>query len=81
MMMRLQQMPSDAKEVLHESMHGQESLRLPRSFPPEFDLAIADEAHRTTGALLAGRRSDGARKVDFQEFHDDERLIFSFRPN
>ena len=24
---------------------------------PEFDLAIADEAHRTTGALLAGRRS------------------------
>ena len=48
---------------------------------PEFDLAIADEAHRTTGALLAGRRSDGARKVDFQEFHDDERLIFSFRPN
>ena len=32
MMMRLQQMPSDAKEVLHQSMHGQESLRLPRSF-------------------------------------------------
>ena len=32
MMMRLQQMPSDAKEVLHESVHGQESLRLPRSF-------------------------------------------------
>ena len=31
-MMRLQQMPSDAKEVLHESVHGQESLRLPRSF-------------------------------------------------
>ena len=30
--MRLQQMPSDAKEILHESMHGQESLRLPRSF-------------------------------------------------
>ena len=28
MMMRWQQMPSDAKEVLHESMHGQESLRL-----------------------------------------------------
>ena len=32
MMMRLQQMPSGAKEILHESMHGQESLRLPRSF-------------------------------------------------
>ena len=41
---------------------------------PEFDLAIADEAHRTTGALLTRRGSNGARKVDFQEFHDDERL-------
>ncbi|MDE0661782.1 MAG: DEAD/DEAH box helicase family protein [Gammaproteobacteria bacterium] len=41
---------------------------------PAFDLAIADEAHRTTGAVLdsAGRR--GARKVDFQEFHDERRL-------
>ena len=37
---------------------------------PDFDLAIADEAHRTTGAFLAGRKSE----VDFQEFHDDERL-------
>ena len=37
---------------------------------PEFDLAIADEAHRTTGAFVVGRRSE----VDFQEFHDDERL-------
>ena len=41
---------------------------------PEFELAIADEAHRTTGALLGGRRSNYARKVDFQEFHDDVRL-------
>ena len=41
---------------------------------PEFDLAIADEAHRTTGASLAGPISDGVRKVDFQEFHDDARL-------
>ncbi len=41
---------------------------------PAFDLAIADEAHRTTGALLDGRRSGAARKVDFQEFHDDARL-------
>ena len=41
---------------------------------PAFDLAIADEAHRTTGAILAGQRSSGARRVDFQEFHDDERL-------
>ena len=39
-----------------------------------FDLAIADEAHRTTGVSLAGQRSDAVRKVDFQEFHDDERL-------
>lgn len=37
---------------------------------PEFNLAIADEAHRTTGAFVVGRRSE----VDFQEFHDDERL-------
>ena len=41
---------------------------------PEFDLAIADEAHRTTGALRDGHRSSGARKVDFQEFHDELRL-------
>ena len=38
---------------------------------PQFDLAIADEAHRTTGASLAGY---GAKRVDFQEFHDDQRL-------
>ena len=41
---------------------------------PKFELAIADEAHRTTGALLGGRRSGGTRKIDFQEFHDDQRL-------
>ena len=41
---------------------------------PAFDLAIADEAHRTTGAVLDGRRSNGARRVDFQEFHDETRL-------
>ncbi len=38
---------------------------------PEFDLAIADEAHRTTGIL---RQSKEDRKVDFQEFHDEKRL-------
>ena len=32
MMASLQQMPSDAKEVLHESMDGQESLRLAGRF-------------------------------------------------
>ena len=42
---------------------------------PEFDLAIADEAHRTTGALRATSGAGGTRKVDFQEFHDDERLL------
>ena len=41
---------------------------------PVFDLAIADEAHRTTGAFLTGSKSNGGRRVDFQEFHDDERL-------
>ncbi len=41
---------------------------------PAFDLAIADEAHRTTGALVGARGSDDARKVDFQEFHDETRL-------
>ena len=41
---------------------------------PAFDLAIADEAHRTTGAVLDGRKSGNGRKVDFQEFHDDARL-------
>ena len=41
---------------------------------PAFDLAIADEAHRTTGAVLEGRRLSGGRQVDFQEFHDNVRL-------
>ena len=41
---------------------------------PAFDLAIADEADRTTGALVDGRRARSARKVDFQEFHDSTRL-------
>ena len=35
---------------------------------PAFDLAIADEAHRTTGAQSAGQNS--SRKIDFQEIHD-----------
>ena len=41
---------------------------------PAFDLAIADEAHRTTGALVEARGANGAGKVDFQEIHDDARL-------
>ena len=39
---------------------------------PAFNLAIADEAHRTTGARLEGRNN--AKKVDFQEIHDGMRL-------
>ena len=37
---------------------------------PRFDLAIADEAHRTTGVV----RDDVVGKVDFQAFHDSARL-------
>lgn len=37
---------------------------------PQFDLAIADEAHRTTGV---DSKADG--KVNFQLFHDAENLI------
>ena len=43
---------------------------------PAFDLAIADEAHRTTGIVrddVAGRGRNGDG-VDFQAFHDDARL-------
>ena len=36
-----------------------------------FDLAIADEAHRTTGVR---QEATPDRKVDFQEFHDSGRL-------
>ena len=36
---------------------------------PRFDLAIADEAHRTTGVVRGG-----TAEVDFQSFHDDRRL-------
>ncbi|MCY4527853.1 MAG: DEAD/DEAH box helicase family protein [Chloroflexi bacterium] len=41
---------------------------------PEFDLGIADEAHRTTGAIRNDRNSNGGPRVDFQRFHDDQRL-------
>ena len=39
---------------------------------PRFDLAIADEAHRTTGIVREG--GVGREKVDFQAFHDEARL-------
>ena len=40
---------------------------------PAFDLAIADEAHRTTG-VSPSETAGSARRVDFQEIHDDGRL-------
>ena len=43
---------------------------------PAFDLAIADEAHRTTGV---DRSSINGVKIDFQEFHDAQRLQASKR--
>ena len=42
---------------------------------PRFDLAIADEAHRTTGVV----RDDIAERADFQAFHDDGQLVASKR--
>ena len=76
----------DPRGVLHLSLSGK-SHRLGRVIEaqarhsaPEFALAIADEAHRTTGALARGRGSDGARRIDFQEFHDDGRLRARKRP-
>ncbi len=39
---------------------------------PGFDLAIADEAHRTTGVVRGGLKAAG--DVDFQAFHDGARL-------
>ena len=38
---------------------------------PPFALAIADEAHRTTGILRETGKKDS---IDFQEFHRDDRL-------
>ena len=43
---------------------------------PRFDLAIADEAHRTTGIV---RDDVGVRDVDFQAFHDQGQLRASKR--
>lgn len=44
---------------------------------PRFDLAIADEAHRTTG--VAREDTTGSNRVDFQTFHAPERLRASKR--
>ena len=44
---------------------------------PRFDLAIADEAHRTTG--VAREDTTGRNRVDFQTFHDGEKLQASKR--
>ena len=44
---------------------------------PRFDLAIADEAHRTTG--VAREDATGRNRIDFQTFHDGEKLQASKR--
>ena len=54
MMTGLQQMPSDAKAVLNESMHGQESLCLSRRFNP--NRKIFEARKRETAALGAGEK-------------------------
>ena len=43
---------------------------------PEFDLAIADEAHRTTGVA---ERDESRQRVNFRDFHDERRLRASKR--
>ena len=54
----------------YQSLHKVCEAQAQHNAPP-FHLAIADEAHRTTGIV---RDDIGARDVDFQAFHDDGRL-------
>ena len=54
---------------LHKVCEAQERHNAPR-----FDLAIADEAHRTTGVVRDSVGKAGKDAVDFQTFHDDDRL-------
>ncbi|MYA68238.1 MAG: N-6 DNA methylase [Gammaproteobacteria bacterium] len=42
---------------------------------PEFNLAISDEAHRTTGVSRSRGKSGSKAKVDFQSIHDGCRLL------
>ena len=53
MMTRLQQMPADAEEVLDESMHGQESLRLTWRFElSHLPLTLPRRLVRDFGAII-----------------------------
>ena len=56
----------------YQSIHQVNAARLGDA-PIQFDLAVADEAHRTTGAKKAGTAPDQS-KIDFQAFHDADRL-------
>ena len=54
MMTGLQQMPSDAKEVWHESMHGQELLRLSRrSKLPHLSFPLSRRLVRDFGSIVS----------------------------
>ena len=63
MMTRLQQMSSDAKEVLNEPMHGQESLRLSRRFElPHLSFPLSRRLvrdFRSVVSVLVGVVDDG----------------------
>ena len=48
---------------------------------PDFDLVICDEAHRTTGANLAGKEESAFTKVHNQDFiHSAKRLYMTATP-
>ena len=55
----------------YQSLHRVNAARIAEE-PIRFDLAIADEAHRTTGARSKTPGADSG--VDFQAFHDADRL-------
>ena len=56
----------------YQSLHQVNAAQIGDA-PIQFDLAVADEAHRTTGAKKTVAVSDES-KVDFQAFHDADRL-------
>ena len=74
---RLRKRSDGVKAVFctYHSLHKVCEAQAQHNAPP-FDLAIADEAHRTTGIV---RDDSGAREVDFQAFHDDGQLCASKR--
>ena len=56
----------------YQSLHQVNGARIGET-PIQFDFAVADEAHRTTGAKKTVGGLDES-KVDFQAFHDADRL-------